>query len=104
MFPCRQSRYPNYLGEITLWTGLSTVAGGILLRSPVLAALGLPANLIGRAAALGIAAVSPAFTAWALICVTGIPPSEQKYDRLYGNREDYRAWKEKTPRLIPGIY
>ena len=98
------SRYPNYMGEITLWTGLTTVAAGVLVRAPVLISLRLPGNIIGRIVALALCSTSPAFTTWALTCVTGIPISERKYDRLYGDRKDYRAWKDNTPTLIPKIF
>ncbi|CAK7221934.1 hypothetical protein SCUCBS95973_004669 [Sporothrix curviconia] len=90
-------RYPHYCGEITLWTGLATAAAGVLTRAPVLAALGG----IRPLTALGVATASPAFTAFVLTKVSGIPLSERKYDSKYGHREDYQAWKRNTPRLFP---
>ncbi|CAK7270510.1 hypothetical protein SEPCBS57363_004137 [Sporothrix epigloea] len=90
-------RYPHYFGEITLWTGLATAAAGVLTRAPVLAALGG----IRPVSALALAAASPAFTTFILTKLSGIPLSERKYDRKYGDREDYQAWKRNTPRLFP---
>ena len=90
-------RYPNYFGEMTLWTGVATAAAGVLTRAPVLAALGG----ISPLTALAVAAASPAFTTLLLTKVSGIPPSERKYDEKYGHREDYKAWKRNTPKLFP---
>jgi hypothetical protein len=33
--------------------------------------------------------------------VSGIPLSENKYDKKYGSRKDYQQWKQDTPMLIP---
>lgn len=29
--------------------------------------------------------------------------SEQKYDKRYGDRKDYKQWKENTPMFIPKL-
>lgn len=93
-------RYPNYFGEITLWTGIATAAAGILTRDAAQKMLGL-SGITGKAIVVAMCAVSPAFTTTLLTQVSGIPMSEGKYDKRYGDRKDYKEWKEKTPMLIP---
>ncbi|PFH56187.1 hypothetical protein XA68_16920 [Ophiocordyceps unilateralis] len=97
-------RFPNYLGEITLWTGLATVAASALARRPAQLALGLGAGPAGVLTTTALALLSPAMTTFLLTQVSGIPLSEAKYDERYNHREDYRAWKRDTPRLVPGVW
>jgi len=97
------SRYPNYTGDIAFWCGIATVAVGTLWPVTAHASLGLPGGPLGRAAVAGLSFVSPAFVYVILTKVSGIPLSEKKYDKKYGHREDYRAWKENTPRLVPRV-
>ena len=47
--------------------------------------------------------VSPAFSATLLLKVSGVPLSEKKYDKRFGDRKDYQEWKKNTPRLIPNL-
>lgn len=98
------SRYPNYFGEITLWTGIATTAAGILVREPVQSALGWNGGVSGYLKAIVIPSLAPAFAAYMLTSVSGIPMSERKYDRLYGGRGDYEAWRRGTPRLVPRVF
>ncbi|RDA96101.1 hypothetical protein CP533_1809 [Ophiocordyceps camponoti-saundersi (nom. inval.)] len=97
-------RFPNYLGEITLWTGLATVAASALARRPVQLGLGLGGGAAGIMTTTALALLSPAMTTFLLTQVSGIPLSEAKYDDRYGDREDYRSWKRNTPRLLPGVW
>ncbi|KAF4504936.1 hypothetical protein G6O67_006087 [Ophiocordyceps sinensis] len=99
-----KSRFPHYFGEITLWTGLATVAAGALARTPVQLGLGLGGGLAGVLATTALAFVSPAFSAFLLTKVSGIPLSEGKYDKRYGGRKDYEEWKRNTPRLVPKLW
>ncbi len=100
--PC--SQYPHYFGETCLWTGVATVAAGVLVTKPVLAAVGLGAGLAGQLAAASVAFVSPAFTLYVLTRLSGMPPSERKYNALYGNRKDYQEWKKNTPKFFPKLF
>ncbi|KAJ0337386.1 hypothetical protein COL154_005225 [Colletotrichum chrysophilum] len=52
----------------------------------------------------GLWTVSPAFVALLLTKVSGIPLSEKKYDKRYGDRKDYQEWKKNTPKLIPKVF
>lgn len=99
-----RSRHPNYFGEITLWTGIAVTCWGALSSPVGLRAIRLGAGAAGKAAALGLSAISPIFVTFLLTKVSGIPLSEEKYDRRYGGRKDYDAWKENTPVLIPKLF
>ena len=96
-------RYPNYFGELTLWTGLATFAGGVLLREPVGTALGLVGPLAKVVVPL-VPFLSPAFSAFLLLKVSGVPLSERKYDEKFGDRDDYKRWRENTPLIFPKLW
>ena len=89
---------------MAFWAGVATMAIGTLWPAAAHANLGLPAGPTGRAAVVVLSLVSPGFVYLLLTKVTGIPLSEKKYDAKYGHREDYRAWRQKTPRLLPWIF
>ncbi|KAK3332179.1 hypothetical protein B0T19DRAFT_367530 [Cercophora scortea] len=93
------SRHPNYFGESTLWTGIATTAAGVLLSAPVRATMGL-----SPAAALSLCYVSPAFVTFLLLKVSGVPLSEKKYDKKYGDRKEYQEWKKNTPKFFPKLF
>lgn len=98
------SRYPNYFGESTLWTGLATTAAGVLISQPIQTALGLGGGIGGFATALSLAYISPMFTSFLVLKVSGVPLSETKYDKRYGERKDYQEWKKNTPKFFPKIF
>ncbi|MCJ1367087.1 hypothetical protein MMC16_006219 [Acarospora aff. strigata] len=98
-----KSRHPNYFGESMLWTGIATVAGGVLVSNAGQIGMGLAGGLGGRALAMVMAGVSPAFVTFLLLKVSGVPLSENKYDQKYGNRKDYQEWKKNTPMFIPKL-
>ncbi len=98
-----KSRHPNYFGESTLWTGIATLSAGVLASNAGVAGMGLAGGLAGKAIALLGAGVSPAFVTFLLLKVSGVPLSENKYDKRYGDREDYKKWKEETPKFIPKL-
>ena len=99
-----KSRHPNYFGEITLWTGIAVTCWGALSSPVGLRTIGLGGGAAGKAAAVGLSAVSPLFVTFLLTKVSGIPLSENKYDERYGGREDYQRWKRETPVLVPKIF
>lgn len=99
----QRSQFPNYFGESTLWTGLATTAAGVLASQSVQAALGFKGGLAGVTGALALAYISPVFTTFLLTRVSGIPLSERKYDKRYGDRKDYQEWKANTPKFFPKL-
>lgn len=99
-----KSRHPNYFGESTLWTGIATLAAGVLASKAGVAGMGLAGSaVLGKAVALSAAGVSPAFVTLLLFKVSGIPLSERKYDKKFGDREDYQRWKRETPMFFPKL-
>ena len=80
-----KSRHPNYFGESTLWTGVAALSAGVLLSGPGQVGLGLAGlGALGKVLAGGMCAVSPAFVSFLLLKVSGVPMSEEKYDKRYG--------------------
>ena len=99
-----KSRHPNYFGEATLWTGIATLSAGVLMSGPGQLGMGLAQyGLLGKVAAGAMAGVSPAFVSFLLLKISGVPLSEDKYDKRYGDRRDYQKWKEETPMFIPKL-
>ena len=97
-----KSRHPNYFGEATLWTGIATTAAGVLITNVGQVGMGLVGwGITGKMLALGMCGVSPAFVSFLLLKVSGVPMSETKYDKRYGDRAEYKKWKETTPMFIP---
>ncbi|KAI4614337.1 uncharacterized protein J4E87_009557 [Alternaria ethzedia] len=99
-----KSRHPNYFGEATLWSGIAIAAAGLLVRQPAQAALGLSGGVGGQVLVAGMCAASPAFVSFLLLKVSGVPLSENKYDKRYGDRKDYQKWKRETPMFVPKIW
>lgn len=85
-----------------MWTGIATTAAGVLMSNVGQVGMGLAGwGIAGKAIALGMCGVSPAFVSFLLLKVSGVPMSEGKYDKRYGDREDYKKWKRETPMFIP---
>jgi len=79
------SRHPNYFGEIVLWIGIAVIA------APALDAWQL------------VTLVSPVFVWLLLTRVSGIPLLEAHADRKWGADRAYRAYRARTPVLVPRI-
>lgn len=77
------SRHPNYFGEILLWVGVAIAA--------------LPALEGWQWATL----VSPVFVVLLLVRVSGLPQLERSAEERWGDRADYRAYRDSTPVLVP---
>ena len=73
------------------------------MASPVQAGLGLSGTAASRVLAVGLSYVSPAFVTFLLTKVSGIPISEKKYNKRYGDRKDYQEWKRDTPKFFPKL-
>ena len=76
------SRHPNYLGEISLWTGISIISFSSLSNWQL-------ATLI-----------SPIFTYVLLVYVSGVKLLEASGEKKWGHLKSYKEYIEKTPRLL----
>jgi steroid 5-alpha reductase family enzyme len=74
------SRHPNYFGEIVLWIGVAVIALPILRGWQ------------------WVTLISPVFVT---LLLTRVPMLEKRADEKWGGQEDYEAYKERTPVLIP---
>ena len=77
------SRHPNYFGEIVLWIGVMIIALPVLQGWQ------------------WVTLISPVFVTLLLTRVSGVPMLEKRADEKWGGQEDYEAYKERTPVLIP---
>ncbi|MDZ5145138.1 DUF1295 domain-containing protein [Microbacterium testaceum] len=80
-----RSRHPNYFGEILVWVGVFLVAAPVLQGWQ------------------WVAVLSPLFVILLLTRVSGIPLLEKRADEKWGDRADYRAYRDATPVLIPAL-
>ena len=78
-------RHPNYLGEIVLWTGLA------LASSPYLHGWQL------------LTLVSPFLIALLLTKISGVPLLEERAAKRWGHLDSFRAYQERTPRIVPSF-
>ena len=81
-----QSRHPNYFGEIMLWTAIALIA--------------LPS--LGGAQYLTL--ISPIFTYILLVHISGVRMLEDMGNKKWGHLQEYKDYKDKTPRIIPKLY
>lgn len=80
-----RSRHPNYFGEILVWVGVFVVAVPVLQGWQ------------------WVGVLSPLFVVLLLTRVSGIPLLEKRADERWGDRADYRAYRDRTPVLIPAL-
>ena len=78
----KYSRHPNYLGEIILWTGVATISYSSLEVYQM------------------FTLISPIFTYLLLVHVSGINLLEKSGEKKWGHLDEYKVYKEKTPRLF----
>ena len=81
-----KSRHPNYFGEITLWFGISIMSFS---------------NLNGLEL---ITLISPIFTYWLLVYVSGVNILEKNGQKKWGHLESYKKYIKNTPRLFFKIF
>ena len=80
------SRHPNYVGEITLWLGIT------IMSLPSLSGWGY------------IALISPIFVYWLLAKISGVPMLEESALKRWGHEKSYMDYIEKTPVLFPKLF
>jgi len=76
------SRHPNYLGEITLWTGIA------IMSYSSLSGLQL------------ITLISPVFTYLLLVYISGVRLLEARGKRKWGHLDSYKEYINNTPTLL----
>ena len=76
------SRHPNYLGEITLWTGVA------IMSFSSLSGLQL------------ITLISPVFTYFLLVYISGVRLLEARGKRKWGHLDSYQEYIKNTPTLL----
>ncbi|GAA4049621.1 DUF1295 domain-containing protein [Parerythrobacter jejuensis] len=76
------SQHPNYFGEILLWTGITIMA------LPLLSGWSW------------LVLISPVFVYILLTAISGIPMLDEKAEKRWGEREDFRRYRANTPKLI----
>lgn len=81
-----KSRHPNYLGEITVWTGLWIYT---------LSSTTLTQGLIGL--------ISPVFIFLMIRFISGVPKLEKNASKKWGSDKDYQEYKKKTGLILPKI-
>ena len=77
-----KSRHPNYVGEITLWTGVAIMSFSSLEGWQY-------ASLI-----------SPIFTYLLLVYVSGVPQLTESGQKKWGHLKNYQDYLKNTPTLI----
>ena len=77
-----KSRHPNYVGEITLWTGVAVMSFSSLEGWQY-------ASLI-----------SPIFTYLLLVYVSGVPQLTESGQKKWGHLKNYQDYLKNTPTLI----
>lgn len=80
------SRHPNYLGEIVLWFGIALMSFS---------------NLNGLQY---ITLISPVFTYWLLVYVSGIKILETSGQKKWGHLKTYNNYIKNTPKLFFKIF
>lgn len=81
-----QSRHPNYVGELVLWTGITVIA------IPVYEGL------------QWLALITPIFVYLLLNKVSGVNLLEERADAKWGEDPAYQAYKKKTPLFFPRFF
>ena len=81
-----RSRHPNYFGEISLWTGIAVMAISTFEGMNFLALF------------------SPIFSYLLLVYVSGVRMLEYRGKKKWGHLDEYKKYKENTPKLIPKIF
>jgi len=78
------SRHPNYCGEMMMWWGVLATAAGSLSGGQIAAAT-----------------MSPLFTSFLLLFVSGVPMLEKAADAKWGDDPNYQAYKGRTRSIVP---
>ena len=81
-----RSRHPNYFGEITLWAGITVMGISTFEGMNYLAVF------------------SPIFSYLLLVYVSGVRMLEYRGHKKWGHLDEYKEYKQITPKLIPKFF
>ena len=81
-----KSRNPNFFGEIVLWSGIAVMSFSSLNGLQYLTL------------------ISPLFTYFLLLYVSGVRMLEDRADKKWGHDKDYIKYKSETPVFINSIF
>lgn len=82
----KQSRHPNYVGEVVLWTGITLIA--------------LPVFEAGQ----WMGCITPLFVYWLLNKVSGVNLLEARADKKWKDDPAYLVYKKTTPIFFPKLF
>jgi len=82
----KNSRHPNYFGEIIVWIGVYIV---VITRVTLLTSV--------------FALIGPIFITLIICCFSGVPILEKKADKRYAGNKDYEEYKNNTGLVIPSV-
>ena len=82
----KQSRHPNYVGELVLWTGITIIAVPVY------------------EGAQWLALITPLFVYWLLNKVSGVNLLEERADKKWGSDPKYQQYKAQTPVFFPKLF
>jgi steroid 5-alpha reductase family enzyme len=82
----KQSRHPNYVGEVVLWTGITIMAIPVYVG------------------AQWLAFITPVFVYWLLNKVSGVNLLERRADAKWGSDAAYQKYKNETPIFFPNLF
>ena len=100
---------PTDLGEITMWTAIAIATSQSCSMIPI--SSGSPSSFwtilgthLGTSSPLKWAWLSPAFTAFLLLCVSGVPLVEKAGMKKWGKDQKYLEYVQTTPLLLPKAF
>ena len=82
----KQSRHPNYVGELVLWTGITIIAAPVY------------------EGAQWLALITPLFVYLLLNKVSGVNLLEERADKKWGDDPAYQQYKKDTPVFFPKFF
>jgi len=80
------TRHPNYFGEISMWLGIFLSASSVFDDNTKSAY---------------VSVLSPGFTYFLLVYVSGVKMSEDRYNQRYGKDPAYLTYRQRVSPLIP---
>lgn len=79
----KNSRHPNYFGEMVCWWAIFVITAPYLQGSQWITIIG------------------PVFLTLLLLKISGIPTVEKKAEQKYGDNPEYQKYKKQTSTLLP---